>query len=272
MTSSELVRGGRLTDGLAALQSEIRQKPADQSLRLFLFQLDCVLGRLDKALTQLQLVASLDAETMLLAQVLRQVVACEMLRREVFAGKRTPLIFGEPQEWLGLLVQANTLVAERRFAAAAELRVRAFEAAPATPGTIDDRPFEWIADADSRLGPVLEAIVDGKYYWVPFCRVAKVQVAKPTDLRDTVWTPAHFHWSNGGDAAGFIPARYPETENCDDDALRLARKTIWTEHEHGCFVGLGQRMLSTDAGEYALLDCRTINLTSAPSSETGTHV
>lgn len=272
MTSAELVRGGRLTDGLAALQSEIRQKPADQSLRLFLFQLDCVLGRFDKALTQLQLVASMDAETMLLAQVFRQVVACEMLRREVFEGKRTPLIFGEPQEWLGLLVKANTLVAEGRFSAAAELRARAFEAAPATPGTIDERPFEWIADADSRLGPVLEAIIDGKYYWVPFFRLAKVQVVKPADLRDAVWTQAHFHWSNGGDAAGFIPARYSGTENCEDDALRLAHKTIWTEHEHESFLGLGQRMLSTDAGEYALLDCRTITLTPAPGSEAGTHV
>jgi type VI secretion system protein ImpE len=270
MTSAELVRGGRLADGLAALQSEIRQKPADQNLRLFLFQLDCVLGRLDKALTQLQVVAGLDAETMLLAQVFRQVIACELFRREVFAGKRTPLIFGEPQEWLGWLVQANGLTAEGRYAAAAELRARAFDAAPASPGTIDGHPFEWICDADSRLGPVLEAIIDGKYYWVPFCRMAKIQIGKPTDLRDAVWTPSQFHWTNGGDAAGFIPARYPGSEDSEDDALRLARKTVWTEHEGGCFVGLGQRMLSTDAGEYALLDSRAIELVSATDSQPAT--
>jgi type VI secretion system protein ImpE len=267
MTSVELIRGGRLTEALTTLQTEIRQQPADHRLRLFLFQLDCLLGRLDKALTQLQLVASLDAETMLLAQVFRQVIACELLRREVFAGKRTPLIFGQPLEWIGMLVQANALVAERRFAPAAELRARAFETAPATSGKIDERPFEWIGDADSRLGPLLEIMIEGKYYWVPFFRLAKIQLSKPTDLRDVVWVPARFNWTNGGDVSGFIPVRYPDTENSEDDALRLARKTVWNEVAADCFLGLGQRMLSTDAGEYSLLDCRTIELGFSSDSE-----
>ena len=266
MTSAELIRGGRLAEALTALQSEIRAQPADQRLRLFLFQLDCILGRLDKALNQLQLVASLDAESMLLAQVFRQVIACELFRREVFAGKRTPLIFGEPVEWIGLMVQANALVAEGRFEAAAELRARAFDAAPATPGKLDNRPFEWIADADSRLGPLLEIMIEGKYYWVPFCRLSRIQLGKPTDLRDVVWAPAQFQWSNGGDSSGFIPVRYPGTDATDDDALRLARKTSWADGGSETYLGLGQRMLSTDAGEYPLLDCRLIEFTSATAA------
>ena len=39
----------------------------------------------------------------------------------------------------------------------------------------EDSAFEWIADADDRLGPVLEAIVNGRYYWVPFERVRRIQ-------------------------------------------------------------------------------------------------
>src|SRR5256714_11020826 len=119
MTSAELVQAGQLEEGLTALQTEIRNKPEDNRLRIFLFQLNCVLGRLDKALTQLQVIASLDAETMLLAQIFRPVIACELLRREVFAGKRTPLIFGEPAEWVGLMVQACASVAEGQFGPAA---------------------------------------------------------------------------------------------------------------------------------------------------------
>ena len=151
-----------MEDALSALQAEIRGKPEDSRLRIFLFQLNCALGRLDKALTQLQVIASLDAETMLLAQIFRPVIACELLRREVFQGKRTPLIFGEPMEWLGLLVQANELVARGEFAAAAESRASAFDGAPASSGKVNGQPCEWVADADSRLGPVLEAIVEGK--------------------------------------------------------------------------------------------------------------
>src|SRR5258705_12503750 len=119
MTSAELVQAAQLDEALATLQSEIRKKPEDTRLRIFLFQLNCVLGRLDKALTQLQVIASLNADTMLLAQIFRPVIACELLRREGFAGKRTPLIFGGPMEWLGALINAHELVAKGEFAAAA---------------------------------------------------------------------------------------------------------------------------------------------------------
>src|SRR5205823_8769783 len=106
MTAADLIRQGLPAQALEALQAEIRQNPADPRLRVFLFQLNCILGRWEKALTQLQVVAGLNAETMLLAQIFRPVLACEMLRAEVFSGKRTPLIFGEPAEWIGLVVQA----------------------------------------------------------------------------------------------------------------------------------------------------------------------
>lgn len=260
MTSTQLVQSGQLEEGLAALQADIRSKPEEPKLRLFLFQLNCVLGRFDKALTQLQVVASLNAETMLLAQVFRPVIACELLRREVFAGKRTPLIFGEPMAWLGPLIQANGLVAKGEFAAAAESRANAFEAAPACPGKVNGVPFEWIADADSRLGPVVETIMDGKYYWIPFCRIQKIQTEAPSDLRDLVWMPARFTWSNGGEAVGHIPSRYPGTDESGDGALRLARKTQWQQRESETYLGLGQRILATDADEYPLLECRTIEM------------
>ena len=96
MTSAELAQAGRLEDSLAALQAEIRNKPEDNRLRIFLFQLDCVLGQLEKAVTQLEVISNLTAETMLLAQIFRPVIACELLRREVFAGKRTPIISRSP--------------------------------------------------------------------------------------------------------------------------------------------------------------------------------
>lgn len=258
MNAAELVQSGHLEAGLNALQVEIRNKPEDTPLRLFLFQLNCVLGRWDKALTQLQVVSSLNAETMLLAQIFRPVIACELLRREVFQGKRTALFFGEPAEWMGLLVQANGLVAQGEFVAAAKLRQQAFEAAPASVGKIDGEPFEWIADADSRLGPMLEVILDGKYYWIPFSRIQKIETEKPTDMRDLVWLPAQFTWTNGGTAPGHIPVRYCGTEAAAEDALKLSRKTDWQTHPGETYLGLGQRILATDQNEHPLLGCRCI--------------
>jgi type VI secretion system protein ImpE len=260
MNSAELVQVGRLEEGLTALQAEIRQKPEDNRLRLFLFQLYCVLGRLDKALTQLQVIASLDAETMLMAQIFRPVITCELLRREVFAGKRTPLIFGEPTEWLGSLLQANQLVAAGNIAAAAESRARAFELAPASSGTLNGEAFEWIADADSRLGPVLEIFLDGKYYWAPFERISKIEWEPPHDLRDLVWMPVRVTWANGGNVPVHIPTRYPDTEQSADGLLRLARRTEWRQEAQETYLGIGQRILATSANEYPLLACRTLEI------------
>jgi type VI secretion system protein ImpE len=260
MNSAELVQSGQLEAGLQALQVEIRNKPEDPRLRLFLFQLNCVLGRWDKALTQLQVVAGLTAETMLLAQIFRPVIACEMYRREVFTGRRTALIFGEPAEWMGLLTQANTLLARGEYAAASELRARAFEAAPPSSGKINGESFAWLADVDSRLGPMLEVILDGKYFWIPLCRIQKIEAEKPSDLRDLVWLPARFTWANGGSASGHLPVRYFDTESTSDDALKLARTTVWQSHPGETNLGLGQRVLATEQNEYPLLECRNIEL------------
>lgn len=260
MTSAELLRKGEVEQALAALQTEIRNKPEDVPLRIFLFQLNCVMGRLEKALTQLQVIASLNAETMLLAQIFRPVISCELLRREVFDGKRTALIFGEPLEWISMLVQANVLLAQCQYQAAAELRRQAFDMAPATAGKVNGQAFEWIADGDSRLGPVFEFIFDGKYYWAPVCRVQRVELEKPADLRDLVWLPVRVTWANGGAVSAHIPARYPGTEATENGALQLGRRTEWVEKDGETTLGLGQRLFVTDQGEHPLFDCQTIEI------------
>jgi type VI secretion system protein ImpE len=86
----------------------------------------------------------------------------------------------------------------------------------------------------------------------------------PSDLRDLVWTPADLEWSNGGRAVALIPTRYPKSEADPDGSIRLARKTDWREVGPGIFFGAGQRVLSTDVGDYPLLEIREIVL--KPSS------
>jgi type VI secretion system protein ImpE len=263
VNAEELIRAGKVNEALQSLQEAVREDAANPKLRVFLFQLLCIQGKWERALTQLQLLANIDADTMLLAQIFQPVIQCETLRVEIFAGKRTPLIFGEPMEWIGLLIQSGHLAAQGNFKSAVALRDRAFDAAPATGGHIGDREFSWIADADSRLGPILEVILEGRYYWVPFARIKSVRMEAPQDLRDLIWRPAQFIWANGGQAAGHVPVRYPGTEASADGQLLLARKTEWIEHPTGYCTGLGQRMLATDEEDHSLLECKTIELSPA---------
>jgi type VI secretion system protein ImpE len=108
---------------------------------------------------------------------------------------------------------------------------------------------------------VLEAIVNGRYYFVPFHRVRSLTIEAPEDLRDFVWMPAILTLTTGADTVALIPTRYPGSEASEDSSLRLAKRTEWTESMGG-YVGLGQRTWVTDAGELALLDARQLELAS----------
>src|SRR6516225_4068521 len=246
------------------LRKMIQKQPQRSDLRIFLFQLYCVQGEWIKAGTQLDVLLELDPSSKPMVETYREALRCEALRREVFDGKRSPLVLGAPQDWLAMMIEALRLDAEGRPDAAAELRARALEAAPATSGKLDDVPFAWLADADTRLGPVVEAIINGKYYWVPVSRLLRIEIEKPADLRDFVWAPATLTLENGAASVALIPTRYPGTERESDAALRLARATDWREQPGGAWHGVGQRMLTTDQVEVALLDARVIALDTVP--------
>jgi len=260
MLADQILREGRIDDALAQLQDQVRKDPSNSKYRTFLFQLLSVSGQWERAMTQLQVVGEMDAATIPMVQAYREALNCEALRAEVFSGKRSPLVFGEPESWIALLIEALRCTADGRLEQAAELREKAFEDAPATRGKIDDKPFEWIADADSRMGPVLEAIVNGRYYWVPFHRIRSVNVEEPSDLRDVIWTAVQFVWANGGQVVGMVPTRYSGSETDEDDAIRLARKTEWVAVADDVYLGRGQRMIATDTGEFPLMDIRHIEL------------
>jgi type VI secretion system protein ImpE len=260
MLAEDLLRAGQPEEALKVLTAGVRKKPADADLRVFLFQLLAVLGHWDRARTQLDVVADMKPDAMMMINTCRMLLHCERHREAVFAGRQDPVVFGEPAEWQALLIQALRRDAAGDTAAATDLRQRALEAAPTTPGTIDEQPFEWIADTDSRLGPILEAMVDGRYFWVPFQRIREIRIDPPSELRDLVWLPAYLAWENGGRTVGMLPVRYPGTTALEDGPLRLARKTVWEELGEGLSRGLGQRVLATDQDDHSLLDIRRVEL------------
>ena len=258
--SEQALREGNLDEALAQLFAQVRKEPANAKHRVFLFQLLIITGQWERALNQLNVLRDMDVSTLPMVQTYQEAIQCEAIRTEVFAGKRSPLIFGDPEHWLALLIEALRPAAAGEHAKAEDLRSQAIELAPATAGSIDGAAFEWISDADPRLGPVLEAIVNGRYYWIPFQNIARIEFESPSDLRDMVWLPAQLTWANGGESVGLVPSRYPGSEQADDNTLRLARKTDWQTVTEDLQYGLGQRLLATDVDDYPLLDTRLIEL------------
>jgi type VI secretion system protein ImpE len=257
VAAEQALKEGDAQRALKLLTEQVRAHPQDAKLRVFLFQLMCVLGLWDRALNQLTVAQELDAEMLPMVQTYREAIQCERLRGEVFRGKKVPLLFGEPEAWVALLIEAMLREGQGDMADARKLREQAFEQAPSTGGTIDAKDFAWLADADMRLGPVLEAVINGKYYWVPMTRLAKIVVEAPVDLRDCAWTAAQLEFTNGGETVALIPTRYAGTD-LTDSSLALARKTDWKEPAPGFYTGVGQRVFTTDLGDYGLMDVRSI--------------
>jgi len=270
MDAQQSLSEGDLEETLIQLQASVRSDPSNVKHRVFLFQLLSVMGQWERALTQLDVIGEMDASTLAMVQTYRPALHCENLRADIFAGKRSPMVFGKPEQWMALLFDALRLSAQGQYAQSQDARNQAFELAPTTSGTIENRnndegasqAFNWIADADPRMGPMLEAIINGNYYWVPFHRIRAINIEAPEDMRDMAWMPVYFTWANGGETVGLIPTRYAGSESSDDNQVRTAHKTIWQEQDVDVYQGLGQRMFSTDTGEYSLMDLRLISLNS----------
>lgn len=262
----DLLAAGDPAGALKALQQKVRANAADVRLRTFLFQLLAVLGQWQRATDQLKVCGELDAGTLAMVSTYRTALECEAVREAVFAGRTLPHVFGPPTAWVALLAQALKLEAAGQPAAAAAQRAEALEHAEARAGTLEDaagtQAFDWVADADSRLGPVLEVIVNGRYGWLPMAHLASLTVEPVADLRDLVWAPAHLTFSNGGETVALLPVRYAGTPLADGGALAMSRQTEWVELGAGTgqYRGVGQRVLATDAAERGLLEIRRLTL------------
>ncbi|HYD45680.1 MAG TPA: type VI secretion system accessory protein TagJ [Phenylobacterium sp.] len=256
--ADERLQAGDLDGARAALIETVKRAPSDQGARMFLFQLQCLLGEWDKAQAQLRALAQLSPEAQMLAVTYNMAIDAERVREAAFAGQTQPALLVGSSPWAGDLAAALGAQAQGRFDEAEERRARAFEAAPDTPGELDGARFDWIADADARFGPALEAIVSGQWGLLPFDAISSIKTEGVVDLRDLVWLPVQLAFKSGQSVAAFLPTRYPGAHLEDDPALKLARSTLWRDEPWGQ-AGAGQHLLAlSDDSEVGLAGLRNL--------------
>jgi type VI secretion system protein ImpE len=258
MDAQSLLRSGDIAGARTALAAELRAAPQDAKLRQFFWQLLALYGEWDKAEQQLRTLATTEPKAMMLSSVYGQALGALRQRAKVISGaeRGTSLVGSEP--WVEALIDTVQLFGTGAGDAVAASEA-ALEAAPATAGAMDGERFEWIADADQRFGPMLEAIIGDNYGFVPFAAIKRLKITEPSDLRDTVLLPVEIETRSGQVSMAFVPALYPGSETSGDEQLMLARRTDWIERG-GIEQGLGQRVLSTDGPENGILGVRDIRL------------
>ena len=236
MTAVELYREGRLDEAIQALGDALRKEPADAQRRVFLFELLCFAGQLDRAEKQLDVLARNGSDSQLGALLYRAALHAERTRQEMFA-------------------------------------TGAFPESGLTPkpvsGKLNGQPFSSLTDADPRIGARLELFAAGEYMWIPLEHIESVRIEAPKRLRDLCWTPAvvvtgpSFEGREMGEL--LTPALAPLSHTHPDGEIRLGQATEWVRAADGTEVPLGQKLLLVDGEEFPLLELR--ELTIDPSRE-----
>ena len=257
------LKEARVVDAVAITKDLVRKQPARADLRSRLFQLFCLTGEWQSARTQLELLAQLDdanADLLQAVPMLFSLLAAEKQRIEVFTGRQSPPVLGEPPAWLGYQLEGLRLFAAGQRPAAIELFQSALSQASTSAGSLDQAPFNWIMDADCRFGPAFEVVVGSTYYWLPFSRVAKIDFPVREGLHERVWLAASLTLTTGGTVQASLPVRYPGTEALKDGERLLARATEWEPVGGDLVIGTGGKWWTTDVGDYSLLKIRQLEI------------
>lgn len=234
MDAQQLFKAGKLTEAISALNSQLRDNPADQRGRTFLFELLCFAGDYDRAEKQLNILEEEGSKDSFLGTLLyKAALHAERLRDEMFEKKTFPqhVIDG-----MGTLVR----------------------------GKLNGKEFQSLSDADPRIGEKLEIFAAGDYMWISFQDISMVRLEPPKRLRDLLWAPAKlttgptFRSRELGEI--LLPAISPLSWQHPDETVRLGRVSEWCEDESGEVAPFGPKNLLIDGEEFPLLEVRELEI------------
>lgn len=259
MNAGELYKAGQLQAAIAAQTQEVKDHPADQSRRLFLFELLAFAGNLDRCRKQLDVLKYDQLELESAAQSYRKLIESEEQRRRLFTQGLKPQFLTDPPEHVNLRLAAVNHLRQHQLKEAAEVLERAAASAPALHGQLNGQPFDHLRDCDDLFGPVLEMMAHGNYFWVPLEQVESLVMKPPRFPRDLLWVPARLETpASAGDV--FLPALYPGSHEHPDDAVKLGRQTEWKNTEGGPVLGVGLRQFLAGDADVSLLEWRELKI------------
>lgn len=234
--AKQLFKAGKVREAVQELTSCVRERPTDVASRTFLFELLCFSGEYERAEKQLSVLARGGKDAEMGAIVYYAALHAEKTRHELFAKEDFP----------------------------------AKDSAKSPSGTLNGKPFESLRDADPDIGARLEVFAAGAYLWIPFEHIESVEIAPPSRLRDTLWTPAlvrtgpSFKGTDLGEV--LIPAIYPFSWKDADEAVWLGRVTGWSADEQGREYPSGQKILLVDGEEVPFLEIRSLTFANSQAA------
>jgi type VI secretion system protein ImpE len=260
VTANDLFKAGKLKEAIDAQLAEVKAKPADHGRRLFLFELAAFAGDLERARKQIDAVEYPEPELAATLANYRKLIDAETLRRRLFADGVAPGFLADAPDHAKLRLEAVNRLREGNQAEAAALLTRANAEAPGVKGTLNGKAFDGLRDADDLLGPVLEVLAQGRYFWIPVEQVEALALNPPKFARDLLWMPARLMMREGEQGEVFLPTLYPNSHAHPDEAVKLGRSTDWKQAEGGPVLGAGLKTFLIGDDPSTVLDWRQLEL------------
>ena len=267
MTAYELYRQARMEEAIAAALQKVKAAPTDIDARLLLCDLLCFDNQLERADRQLDVVVQQDSGLVAGIGLYRQLIRAEIARREVFESGRVPEFLNGSTDVLELHVRAFVAIREGTSSEAGDVLRQAEELRPRVRGECDSESFADLRDVDDLTASFLEVLTSGgKYYWVGWERIERLEFKPPALVRDLLWRQAEIVVRGGPDALVYVPVLYQGSHRSQDPELRLGRRTEWREMPGGPIAGVGQRTLLVGEGDKSLLSIGTISFSPGAAS------
>ena len=243
MTPNDLFQAGKLHDAVDALTNELKSNPTDTGKRLFLAELLCFVGDIDRAEKQLDTITLQTTQGAMTLTLYRQLLRGESAREQVLLEGRQPEIVVQLGENGNKLLEALLALRLGQNSDAFELFAAAEATRPHPTGVCNGKPFDEFRDLDDRVAGFLEVVTShGKYFWVPLTHIVSLEFSPPKVPIDLLYRSAQIQVHNGPEGEVYIPTRYKApNEEAQAEDLLLGRATDWTGNEGQCVQGRGLR-------------------------------
>ncbi len=259
MSATDLFRAGKLKETIAEALDEVRSHPTDTGRRLFLAELLCFGGDLERADNHLDAIGQNDPQSLPWIGTFRQLIRAEQARQDFFAQGRPPEFLAKPEGAVSLLLEASIRVREGAIQEAALLLDQAEESRPRLSGTCDGQTFHDFRDLDDQTSCILEVLTtNGTYYWIPIARIESIEFHEPARSRDLIWRRTHLVVGDGPDGEVYVPVLYPGSAAEPDDLIRLGRQTDWRGGDAAPVRGVGQRSFLVGEEGRSILELKSI--------------
>jgi len=243
MNIEEYLKTGDLAGAIEFQNNEVRTKPTDIDARYVLFGLLVFAGNLERARKQIDALERMGPEMAVGCTLYRNLVTSEEERKLAYLSQTKPQVPPTAKDYIHKRAELFAKLKKEDPKALAEAVTEMGDVGCALQGTVDGVSFSGIRDYDDLLGPVLEVFAGGRYLWMPFEDIKRIEISKPEAFLDLLWIHTKIESAEGANYDVHLPVLYGESYKHEDNQVKLGRMTQWCEAAEDVFQGFGQKTI-----------------------------